>query len=174
MGQLRGGIALAAACAVFALPAAGQGVRSGSRAPNIDLPTLDGSRVRLEDYRGQPVIVTFWASWCPSCRDEFPTLADAYRRYAEQGLKVFAVNELDQEVREGDIRKFLVEVPVPFPVLVDRRGRSRREYRLIGLPTTVFIDTAGVIRKVLWGSQAAGELDRGIALILANPPVPRE
>ena len=126
MSQLRGGILLAAACAVFALPAAGQGVRSGSRAPNIDLPTLDGSRVRLEDYRGQPVIVTFWASWCPSCRDEFPTLADAYRRYAEQGLKVFAVNELDQEVREEDIRKFLVEVPVPFPVLVDRRGRSRR------------------------------------------------
>ncbi|MEO8227365.1 MAG: TlpA disulfide reductase family protein [Gemmatimonadota bacterium] len=151
-----------------------QGARPGSRAPAIDLPALDGGRIRLADYRGQPVVVTFWASWCPSCRVEFPALVDAYRRYSAQGLRIFAVNERDQEMREGDIRGFLAEVPVPFPVLIDRWGRSRRQYRLTGLPTTVFIDTAGVIRKVLWGAQPPGELDRAIALILADPPAPRE
>ncbi len=148
-------------------PAAGQDARPGSPAPAIDLMSLDGGRVRLADYLGHAVIVTFWASWCPSCRDEFPALAAVSRRHADGGLVVLAVNERDQELRESDIRKFLAEVPVPFTVLIDRRGVSRRAYRLVGLPTTVFIDNAGVIRKVLWGPQPPGELDRAIALILA-------
>ncbi|MEO5824330.1 MAG: TlpA disulfide reductase family protein [Gemmatimonadales bacterium] len=167
MQRMRRGLLQVGALASLAGTVAAQGSRTGSVAPAIDLMALDGSRVRLADYRGRPVIVTFWATWCPSCREEFPALVDAVRRHAGQELTVLAVNQRDQELREGDIGKFLAQVPVSFPVLIDRRGVSRRAYRLLGLPTTVFIDTSGVIRKVLWGPQSAGELDRAILLITA-------
>ncbi len=133
---------------------------------------MDGVRWRLTELRGHPVIVTFWASWCPSCREEFPALAATFNRHTRDGLLVLAVDQRDQELREADVRQFLAAYPVPFPVLLDTRGRSRREYRLIGLPATVFIDTGGVIRSVLWGPHTQAEFERALALILSAAPVP--
>jgi cytochrome c biogenesis protein CcmG/thiol:disulfide interchange protein DsbE len=146
-----------------------QGGRPGNRAPEINFKTLDGKTIRLSELRGHPVVVTFWASWCDACRKEFPALVAARERHRESGLEVLAVNQRNQELREADVRKFLAEFPVNFPVILDKTGSTRRGWGLLGLPTTAFIDSAGVIRKIIFGPLPEGELDRGLATILTVP-----
>jgi thiol-disulfide isomerase/thioredoxin len=166
--RIGAGAALVAAASV----AHGQGPRPGSKAPEISYKTLEGKRVRLSELRGHPVVVTFWATWCPPCREEFPALEAAYRRHHDVGLEVLAVNQTQQEDGEATIHRFLAEFPVSFPVLLDKVGSSYRTWKLLGLPTTVFIDSAGVIRQLNHAPLVAGELDRGLAAILTSGPVP--
>src|SRR5262245_38731224 len=77
--------------------AGAQSVKIGARAPEIDLDNIAGGKVRLSDLRGHPVVVTFWATWCPSCKTEFPDLVRVQAEYSAAGLRVVAVNGLDQE-----------------------------------------------------------------------------
>jgi thiol-disulfide isomerase/thioredoxin len=146
--------------------AAAQEIAKGTPAPEIDLPTLEGGRVKLSALRGHPVVVTFWGTWCPPCRVEFPELVAAHQKYREAGLEVLAVNQRDQELRTSDVQAFVKEFSVEFTVALDSRGRSRRSYRLIALPTTVFIDSAGIIQEVHMGPINRNELARGLAMIL--------
>jgi thiol-disulfide isomerase/thioredoxin len=138
----------------------------GGKAPDIDLPTLAGSSMKLSALRGHPIIVTFWGTWCPPCREEFPRLVAAYEKYRGDGLEIIAVNQRDQELSVKDVKAFSDSFSVPFPIALDVRGRSRRVYRLIGLPTTVFIDTAGTIRQMQPGPVSEEALTRGLGLIL--------
>lgn len=146
-----------------------QEIAKGKAAPEIDLPTLAGGRVKLSALRGHPVVVSFWGTWCPPCRVEFPALVAAHRKYRESaGLEVLAVNQRDQELRTSDVQAFVKEFSVEFTVALDERGRSRRTFRLIGLPTTVFIDSAGIIQQVHMGPINQSELDQGLSLILPH------
>lgn len=124
------------------------GTRTGMQAPDFILPTLDGRDLRLSDLRGQAVVLNFWASWCSPCRREMPLLVGAYRQFRDQGLMVVAVNV--QEDAES-ARKFAREFGLPFPVALDRTGDVTNAYRLLGLPTTFFIDRNGVVRSVFRG-----------------------
>jgi thiol-disulfide isomerase/thioredoxin len=152
--------------AVSNLPA--QPVSAGRRAPEIDLPTLAGGRIELSKLRGHPVIVSFWGTWCPPCRVEFPELIEVHTRHADRGLQVVAVNGRDQERSTKDVQQFVDAFAVGFPVALDRRGSVRRAYRIVGQPTTVFIDSYGIVRRSHTGLINRAELDSGIALIL--PP----
>ena len=145
-----------------------QPVMPGRRAPEINLPTLAGERVKLSTLRGQPVIVSFWGTWCAPCRVEFPELVDVYVKHVERGLHVIAVNGRDQERSTKDVQKFVNAFAVGFPVALDRRGSVRRAYQIIGQPTTVFIDSNGIVQRFHTGLINRAELDSGIALIL--PP----
>ncbi|HVT38910.1 MAG TPA: TlpA disulfide reductase family protein [Gemmatimonadaceae bacterium] len=149
--------------------AGAQQVRAGVRAPDIDFKTLEGTHVRLSGFRGHPVVMTFWGTWCPPCREEFPELVGLYKRQHAAGLEVLAVNLRDQELNDGAVRKFVTEFDVPFPVLLDPRGSSRRAYQLVGMPTTVFIDSAGIIQRVHTGPLTAAELRQNVAMIHAVP-----
>jgi peroxiredoxin len=149
---------------------AAQVIGPGKPAPEIDLPALSGGRVKLSALRGHPVVVTFWGTWCPPCKVEFPELVAAHRKYREAGLEIIGVNQRDQEIRTSDVEAFVKEHKVEFIVAMDSRGKSRRSYRLIGLPTTVFIDSAGIIRQVNSGPIAPSELARGLATILPSKP----
>jgi thiol-disulfide isomerase/thioredoxin len=161
-------VKLAFAGALFATDAGAQ-LRVGTVAPDIDLRTLSGARFQLSALKRHPVVMTFWGTWCPPCREEFPELAEAYRKHHAGGLEIVAVNQRDQELSTTDVQRFVDEFSVPFTVVLDPRGRSRRAYRLIGLPTTVFIDTAGVIRDVV-----SGPINRArFALGLTTIYVPR-
>lgn len=149
--------------AISAAPA--QGVRVGAAAPEIDLQALDGTRVRLSKLRGYGVVVSFWATWCPPCRSEFRELVTVHDAFEPNGIRVLAVNGRDQEFSTGHVRRFVEEFAVRFPVVLDKRGKARRAYGLIGLPTTVFIDSAGVVKVVHLGPIDRQELMRGISAI---------
>lgn len=158
--------ALLATVTVLPNVASGQ-AKAGGKAPEIELPTLGGGApMKLSALRGHPVLVTFWGTWCPPCREEFPRLVEAYKKYHASGLEIVAINQRDQELSLEDVQSFADTYMVPFIVALDTRGRSRRTYRLVGLPTTVFIDTAGTIRQVQPGPVSPEELARGLALIV--------
>lgn len=160
-------IALVLGAPALGAPALGaQPITPGAAAPEIDLPALTGGRVQLSKLRGHPVIVSFWGTWCPPCRDEFPELVRLHDTHGPAGLVVLGVNARDQERNTKNVKAFLDEFGVSFPVALDQRGRARRTYRLVGLPTTVFIDSVGTIREIHRGAISREQLERGVALIL--------
>ena len=149
-----------------ASPADAQALKVGKRPPEIDLPTLTGGRVQLSKLRGRAVVISFWGTWCPPCRTEFPELIRLHEQHGESGLYVLAVNGRDQERNTKDVQQFVEFFAVPFTVALDKRGSVRRSYRIEGQPTTVFIDAGGVVRSVHTGLISRDQLDRGVALIL--------
>ncbi len=132
----------------LAPPGASSGPQKDKLAPDFLLPTLDGADLRLSDLRGQAVLLNFWATWCAPCRREIPQFVAAYDQYRDQGLVIVAVN-----VQEGKdtIRRYAEDFGMDFPVAIDASGKVVDSYRLLGLPTTYFIDRDGVVRSVYRG-----------------------
>jgi peroxiredoxin len=157
-----------AALALITSVAGAQPVKRGARAPDIDLPTLTGGRVKLSTLRGHPVVLSFWNSWCPPCRAEFPEFVRLHRQYDSLGLRVLGVNGLDQELGTKPVQRFVDELSVSFPIALDRRGQSRRAFFIVFLPTTVFIDTAGIIQHIHIGEMKREDLERGVATVLPS------
>ncbi len=149
----------------IAKPPLEAGNRPGLAAPAFTLKTLAGTAASLADYTGRPVLINFWASWCKPCRGEMLDIVAAYQAHKGAGLEVLAINLTDQEGMK-DIRKFVAEFQMPFPVLLDEKGRVRRLYALIGVPTSVFIGSDGVVRVVNPGPITKETLERGLAEIL--------
>jgi thiol-disulfide isomerase/thioredoxin len=141
------------------------GNRPGLGAPQFTLQTLAGPGASLSDYEGRPVLINFWASWCKPCRSEMPDIIAAYQAHQGTGLAVLAINLTDQEGMK-DVRRFVAEFHMPFPVLLDEKGRVRRLYALVGVPTSVFIGSDGVVRVVNPGPITKETLERGLAEIL--------
>ena len=119
----------------------------GFLAPDFELPTLDGSSVRLSDLRGKPVIVNFWATWCPPCRAEMPALQQVAQRYEARGLTVLLVNQSEPPAQ---VRAFLDSLGITLPTLLDN-GSVAFVYRVRGLPTTVFIHPDGRVEDIVTG-----------------------
>ncbi len=161
------GPALGVSLVILASTLGAQAPSPSAPAPDFTLRTLAGDSARLSALRGRPVLVNFWASWCKPCRFEIPAIVEAYAIHRDVGLAVLAVNLRDQE-RERDVRRFVEEHQLPFPVPLDTKGKVRRGYRLRAIPTTLFIDTAGVIQLIHPGPLTAEALERGLAAIL--PP----
>lgn len=120
----------------------------GAAAPDFLLQALDGGEIRLSDYRGRPVVLNFWATWCRPCRQEMPQLVKAYDRYRGDALLVIGVN-----LQEGSavLDTFVRDFGIQYPIALDRTGDVGDRYRLLGLPTSVFIGRDGVIRSVFNG-----------------------
>jgi thiol-disulfide isomerase/thioredoxin len=138
----------------------------GDTAPSFTLKTLAGSSDSLVQYRGHPVLVNFWATWCEPCKVEMPALVAAYQAHQVAGLVVLAINLTDQETSTKDVRKFVAEFQMPFPVLLDDRGKVRRRYALRGVPTSVFIGADGVVRAVNPGPITVEALQQHLAQVL--------
>jgi|SRR5574338_111952 cytochrome c biogenesis protein CcmG/thiol:disulfide interchange protein DsbE len=141
-----------------------QEARAGASAPDFTLSALDSTTVHLAAFRGHPVVINFWATWCPPCVHEMPELATRFRQRHEEGLVVLAVNA-DGE-KEKKIRQFATGLSLPFPVLLDPRIRTAMAYGVIQLPVTVFVDSAGVIRRVHAGPIPPAEIDAGLGAII--------
>ncbi len=136
-----------------------------SVAPDFTLKTLAGDTVTLSHLRGRPVFLNFWATWCKPCRGEMSDIIAAYDAEHAARLEVLAINLTDQE-RIRDVRSFVRELQLPFPVLLDQKGKVRKSYGLRGVPTSVFIDTLGVVRLVNIGPITRENIQRGLAEIL--------
>lgn len=124
--------------------------REGFFAPDFNLDSLQGEPVQLSDLRGKIVVVNFWTTWCPPCREETPALESAYGSYRDRGLVMLGVNLTDQDSLK-DVESFVQEFRLTYPILLDRDGAVGLLYQLNGLPTTFFISREGIIRTVVIG-----------------------
>ena len=134
-------------------------------APDFRLKTLDGGELALSDYRGRPVLINFWASWCGPCRAEMPEIIAAYNANRDIGLEVLAIDNTPLDVID-DVRAFVAEFQLPFPVLLDEENEAVKAYSIIGLPTSVFIDGDGLIRATNIGPMTAEVLEEHLQKIL--------
>jgi len=119
-------------------------------APPFNLAAADGSRVRLSDYHGKPLIVNFWATWCPPCRAEMPSLQRAWEQLGPEGIGVVAVNVGEDA---DTINRFREQSPVTFPLLMDLDSRVVDAWSVRGLPTTFVVDSEGQLTFVVTGER---------------------
>lgn len=140
----------------LAAAAAGSGgaLTSGAPAPGFQLPSLAGASVSLDDYRGQVVVLNFWASWCGPCRKEMPILEQVHKQYKAKGMTLVGINV---EPESADALKFLKSTPVSFPILFDRDSAVSKQYQVQGMPNTVILDRTGKVRYVHRGYQPGAE-----------------
>ncbi len=125
-------------------------------APDFTLMNRSGEMVSLNDFRGQVVLINFWATWCAPCRKEMPFLEQIYQRYERLGVTLLGVN-----VEDGpeEAKAFLKETPVSFPVLFDMDKTVSSLYGVEAMPTTILVDRQGNVRFVHYGYQAGYEND---------------
>jgi thiol-disulfide isomerase/thioredoxin len=137
------GLALAAVCVSAALAASS----SPGPAPGFQLSGRGGKTVDLAQFKGQVVMINFWATWCVPCRQEMPLLEDIYKKYKPMGFTLIGVNV---EPATGDPEAWLSKLPKPvtFPVAFDVDSKVSKLYKVAGMPTTVFIDRKGNVREV--------------------------
>ncbi len=111
-------------------------------ATDFVLTDLDGKQHRLSDYRGQVVIINFWATWCPPCRAEMPSMQRAWEQLKKAGIVMLGI---DVGEDEDTIFQFTANYPVEFPLLMDLDSKVIDQWPVLGLPTTFVVDTEGRI-----------------------------
>lgn len=127
------------------------GNNPGDSAIDFELLSLDSIPTKLSDYKGKPIILNFWATWCEPCENEMPELERFHNEYKED-VVILGVNITSREINEKSVRNFVNKVDVSFPILLDTEGVFRH-YQVLNLPTTYFIDSNGIIQE-----RYAGEL----------------
>ncbi|RDW19575.1 cytochrome C biogenesis protein [Oceanobacillus arenosus] len=119
------------------------GIEPGELAPEIELEAADGSLFKLSDLRGKKVILNFWATWCPPCKEEMPAMQQFYDNYHDE-IEVIAINfkEKDKKVRD-----FINDSVYTYTIPMDVEGVISKEYGVYTIPTTYFIGTDGIIQQ---------------------------
>jgi len=122
--------------------------KEGFLAPDIRFTGLDGQPHALSEFKGHPIILNFWATWCPPCRAEMPALEAVYKAHEADGLLVIGVNQMEDG---GKVSRFREQFHLTFPIFLDSKGQAGVTYRVRGLPSSFFIDKNGFIRKIVVG-----------------------
>ena len=148
MSELYRGARLALLLVVTACIGAGADLsppRAGDQAPDFEVIALeDGQTVSLADFRGSPVLVNLWATWCGPCRFEIPYLESVYQEYQERGLKIVGVS-VDSRASLDAVEQFLADKGVTYDILLDPDMVSTDVFAAIGLPASFLIDAEGMI-----------------------------
>lgn len=123
------------------------GLSQGDAAPGFSLVSLQGKPMNLSDFRGQRVILNFWATWCPPCRAEMPDMQTYYDEFQEaDNVVIVAVNATATEQHPDVVHSFVKDIGVTFPILLDEQSEVKKMYGVAAYPTTYFIDEKGVIQ----------------------------
>jgi len=113
---------------------------NGKPAPDFKLFDMDDKERTLADYKGKPIIVNFWATWCPPCRKEIPSMNRAWHKIKDEGIAMIAINVGESA---DEVFAFTGEYPIDFTVLLDQSGMVSTTWPVRGLPTTFVVDTEG-------------------------------
>lgn len=140
------------------------GVQVGQEALPIELSTLQGKQVKLDDFKGQQVVLNFFATWCHPCQEEMPVIVEMDKRLREQGAVFLAINLTSQEQSKAEIRPFLDHYRAFFDPLLDEEGEVMDRYQIIGIPTTIVIDEQGIIVQRINGEMSYGMMEDLILL----------
>jgi cytochrome c biogenesis protein CcmG/thiol:disulfide interchange protein DsbE len=133
--------------------------QAGFAAPDFTLKSPAGNTFTLSELRGQAVLLNLWATWCPPCRAEMPTIEKIYQEYKDRGFIVLAVDMTYQD-NAANIAPFVQEYGLTYPILLEETGKVASLYQLRSLPSSYFIDRAGVIQKVIIGGPMSEALLR--------------
>ena len=152
MGRIN---ALTLGCLLYAVPALAQlplpdlsheltQITTPIEAPDFELEDMDGEKYSLRSYRGKVVILNFWATWCPPCRREIPSMEALHQAFKDEPFAILAINEWETE---DHVFAFMGELPVEpsFPILFDKDSEVAQSFGVKGLPTTLLLDTEGMI-----------------------------
>ena len=140
---------------VFATSGLASSGLMGQPAPDFALKSMTGVNLRLSEYRGDVVMINFWATWCGPCRQEMPLLDELYSRYQRVVFSLLAVN-IDDDSSKA--MRMATDLGVSFPVLFDTRKEVSKLYEVDAMPVTVLIDREGLVRYVHQGYKPGYEL----------------
>ncbi len=166
---LAGGRALGAD--LLAPTAAGQAASVlvlGQPAPALTAPTPAGHIVTLHDYRGRPVILNFWATWCLPCRQEMAALQAVYEAHQAKGLMILAVSQ-DDAAHASTIPVYWTTLGLTFLPLLDPDGAIATPYKVVFLPSTVFVHPAGTLAAIHIGPMNQSQIEQHLRTILPQP-----
>jgi peroxiredoxin len=133
---------------------------TGFEAPDFKVANNQGESISLSDYKGQAVLLNYWASWCSPCRAEMPAMERIYQEYKDQGFEILAVNSSQQDDKQKAI-DFAKELELSFPILFEEDGSVSKQYQIQALPSSFFIDKDGVIQEIVIG----GPMSEALLLI---------
>jgi len=149
-------------CWISSAKAAGFETRAALPGPELKAHDLSGATRTLADYRGKVVLLNFWATWCPPCLREMPSLERLRIRMAGQALEIVAISSAETP---EEVKAYLSKMKLGFPILLDSDSSNTRRWKVFALPTTFVLDAEGRIRHVLTGPT---EWDEGEALAVID------
>lgn len=129
---------------IILLTASAHAVEEGKKAKNFTLQNIYGKKVKLSDaYKNKVVLLSFWASWCPSCREEVGILNMLYKKYKKAGLEIYGINYAESKKKVISSKN---DLGIMYPVLMDKDGSVAEDYELVGIPAVILIDKKGIVR----------------------------
>jgi thiol-disulfide isomerase/thioredoxin len=139
--------------------------RLGGPAPDFTLPSVDGTAVQLSTFRGRPVWINFWATWCGPCREEMPAMQELYEQYRDQGLVILAV---DMEEDAATVRRWIEQGGYTFTFVLDGDGQQVKRWNVVAAPTSYFVAPDGVIRDQKLGAISRAEMEAKVQSLLSS------
>jgi peroxiredoxin len=141
------------------------GTNKGQVAPDFELLSITGNKVKLSDLRGKTVILNFWATWCPPCRAEIPEMQKFYENNKNNNVEILAVNLTNSESSPDTVKDFVRDKGMTFNILLDKQGKIGNLYGIITIPTSYIIDKNGIIREKHVGPMSYETMDNFISSI---------
>lgn len=139
-------------------------VFADNQIPGIKLYDQHSHLVDVADFKGQPILINFWATWCAPCKEEIPLLVEYSEKYPQ--LKIIGISSYEAR---STVENFLEKTPVSYLILMDSDGKIANQFQVIGYPTSLFVDAEGVLRYTHLGQLDASLLDDSLEQIGIAP-----